>query len=161
MFCEIAGVTFITSHDRIALFITTAFAIYCAWYYVGWLGLVLGMNLSFISSDVLLYFLRNVINEQGAPNSTSEHTAGVQGQSPFSHNESVHASTGATGVQPERGQGMPSTSGNDPEITSEEEVARLLNCSDHYAALGLSRFQNIDVSVIKREYRKKVNACIA
>ncbi|KAL0414853.1 UNVERIFIED_CONTAM: 30S ribosomal protein S6 [Sesamum radiatum] len=63
--------------------------------------------------------------------------------------------TGATGTRADRSAGVPSTSGSDFETTSEDEVVRLLNCADHYAALGLSRFENIDVSVIKKEYRKK------
>ncbi|XP_051127911.1 uncharacterized protein LOC127249239 [Andrographis paniculata] len=152
----LGGLTFMMAHDRIALFITSAYALYCAWNYVGWLGLVVGMNLSFVSSDALLFFLRNIISERGAPNSSSEQAAGVQGQQP-SPNQSNHSSPmekGATGL-PDRSQGVPSTSGIDSEMTSEDEVVRLLNCSDHYAALGLSRFENVDLSVIKRDYRKK------
>ncbi|KAF3969422.1 hypothetical protein CMV_006783 [Castanea mollissima] len=41
------------------------------------------------------------------------------------------------------------------ELTFEEEVVRLLNCTDHYLVLGLSWCEDIDVSVLKREYRKK------
>ncbi|XP_075100349.1 uncharacterized protein LOC107799960 isoform X3 [Nicotiana tabacum] len=55
----------------------------------------------------------------------------------------------------DRGTGIPSTSGFDTDMTSEDEVLRLLNSTDHYSALGLSRFQNIDASVLKKEYRKK------
>lgn len=149
----LGGFAFLLSRDRIALIITCIYAIYCTWSYVGWLGLLLGMNLSFISSDVLLFFLRSVMHEQGTQNSHTE-----QGQQPFSRNESGHASpmdAGTTSLQGDRSQGVPSTSGIDSEMTSEDEVVRLLNCSDHYSALGLSRFGDIDVSVIKREYRKK------
>ncbi|PIN18110.1 Molecular chaperone (DnaJ superfamily) [Handroanthus impetiginosus] len=145
----LGGLAFGLSHDRVALFITSVYAAYCAWNYVGWRGLVFGLNLSFISSDALLFLLRNIIKEQRTSNSPPEQAAGVQGESFFSHNESTHAST------TDRSPGVPSTSGSDSETTSEDEVVRLLNCMDHYAALGLSRFENIDVSVIKREYRKK------
>ncbi|KAL0305255.1 UNVERIFIED_CONTAM: hypothetical protein Sangu_3042000 [Sesamum angustifolium] len=154
----LGGLAFTTTHDRLALFITSAYSIYCAWNYVGWLGLVLGLNLSFISSDALLFLLRNIINEQRTPNSSTDQAAGVQGQPSSFPNESVHYSptdTGATGTRADRSAGAPSTSGSDSEMTSEDEVVRLLNCADHYAALGLSRFENIDVSVIKKEYRKK------
>lgn len=124
------------------------------------------MNLSFVSSDALLFFLRNIINEQRSSNSTPEQSAGMQGQQSFSPNESVHASsteTGAAGLQADRISGLPSTSGSGSEMASEDEVVRLLSCTDHYAALGLSRFENIDVSIMKREYRKKVSVrrCIA
>ncbi|KAK4425984.1 Chaperone protein DnaJ 2 [Sesamum alatum] len=154
----LGGLAFTTTHDRLALFITSAYSIYCAWNYVGWRGLVLGLNLSFISSDVLLFLLRNIINEQRTPNSSTDQAAGVQGQASSFPNESVHDSptdTGATGIRADRSAGAPSTSGSDSEMTSEDEVVRLLNCTDHYAALGLSRFENIDVAVIKKEYRKK------
>lgn len=49
----------------------------------------------------------------------------------------------------------PSTSGAE-ELTSEDEVARLLNCTDHYSAFGFRPYEIIDVSVLKREYKKKV-----
>lgn len=49
-----------------------------------------------------------------------------------------------------------STSGTDFELTSEEdEVARLLDCNDHYSALGLPRYGDVDMASLKREYRKK------
>ncbi|XP_042055178.1 uncharacterized protein LOC121799777 [Salvia splendens] len=151
----LGGLAFMTTHDRLALFITSVYSMYCAWNYVGWLGLVLGLNLSFISSDALLFLLRNIINEQGTAHSNPEQTTGFQGQTPFHPNESLPTDNGSGGHRADRSPGMPSTSGSDSEMTSEDEVVRLLNCADHYAALGLSRFENIDASVIKREYRKK------
>ncbi|XVF28172.1 hypothetical protein REPUB_Repub15cG0006000 [Reevesia pubescens] len=71
--------------------------------------------------------------------------------------QNVHASfsENATGISADRGPGVVSTSGVDTEITSEDEVVRLLNCGDYYSALGFSRYQNVDVNVLKREYRKK------
>ncbi|KAG6764041.1 hypothetical protein POTOM_031495 [Populus tomentosa] len=62
----------------------------------------------------------------------------------------------APGSSADCSPGVPSTSasGADSELTSEEEIARLLNCTDHFSVLGLSRYENVDVSVLKREYRK-------
>lgn len=156
---ENAGLAFILSRDRIALFIMSAYSAYCAFTYVGWLGLVLAMNLSFISSDALLFFLRSIINEQRTPNSSPEQATG-RGQPNFHPNEFQHASSSETSTTgpPDRSPGVPSTSGSDSEKTSEDEVVRLLKCTDHYSALGLSRFENIDVLAIKKEYRKKVSA---
>ncbi|KAL0433903.1 UNVERIFIED_CONTAM: hypothetical protein Slati_2724600 [Sesamum latifolium] len=153
----LGGLAFALTHDRIALFIGSIYSAYCAWNYVGWLGLVFGLNLSFISSDALLFFMRNFTHEQAS--SSPDQSAGMQSQPSFSDNESGHASsteTGVAGLQADRNQGVPSTGGSGCEMSSEDEVVRLLNCTDHYAALGLSRFENIDVSVIKKEYRKKV-----
>ncbi|GLT71148.1 hypothetical protein SLA2020_431860 [Shorea laevis] len=153
----LGGMAFMLSHERVALLITTVYSVYCAWTYVGWLGLLIGLNFSFISSDVLIYFLKNNINQHRRPNRFPEQTAGMQGQNGFFNGDTEHASTSETGpgLSADRGPGVPSTSGADSELTSEEEVVRLLNCTDHYSALGLSRYEDIDVSVLKREYRKK------
>lgn len=152
------GLAFILGRERLALFIATSYSVYCAWASVGWLGLLFGLNISFISSDVLIFFLRNNINEQRRASGAAEQTAEVPDQSGFGSGDQAHnssAEAGAAGPPTDRRSGVPSTSGLDCETTSEDEVVRLLNCSDHYAALGLSRFENVDASVLKREYRKK------
>ncbi|KAJ0093564.1 hypothetical protein Patl1_24828 [Pistacia atlantica] len=81
----------------------------------------------------------------------------MQGGPGYFNGESGHASSSdnAPGLSADRSAGVPSTSGADSEMTSEDEVARLLNCTDYYSALGLSRYENVDVSVVKREYRKR------
>lgn len=144
------------SHERIALLITTLYAVYSAWTYVGWFGVLLALNLSFISSDALMFFLKNNINHR-MPDQVPEQTAGMEGQQSFFYGGQGPSSpeTGS-GPSSDRGPGIPSTSGTDFEMSSEDEVVRLLNCTDHYSALGLSRFENVDVTILKREYRKKV-----
>ncbi|KAF8394705.1 hypothetical protein HHK36_020922 [Tetracentron sinense] len=153
----VGGLAFSLSHERLALLITTVYSIYCARTYVGWLGLLLGLNLSFISSDALIYFLKNNMSEHSRSRSSPEQTASMRGRPGSFYGEPVHASPSepASGRSTDRSPGVPSTSGADAELTSEDEVVRLLNCSDHYSALGLSRFENVDVSLLKREYRKK------
>lgn len=155
IFC--GGLAFTLSHERAALLITTLYSVYCAWTYVGWLGLIVALNLSFISSDALIYLLKNTTNEHRRSSRPPEQTAGMRGRPGFFNGEQPHASFSETGSEqaPDRSAGVTSTSGADSEITSEEEVVRLLNCTDHYSALGLSRFENIDISLLKREYRKK------
>ncbi|KAJ0035230.1 hypothetical protein Pint_24292 [Pistacia integerrima] len=153
----LGGLAFKLSHESLALFITTVYSIYCAWTYVGWLGLLLALNLSFISSDALIYFLKHNINQQRRTDGPHEQTFGMQGGPGYFNGESGHASSSdnAPGLSADRSAGVPSTSGADSEMTSEDEVARLLNCTDYYSALGLSRYENVDVSVVKREYRKR------
>lgn len=134
---------------------------HCARNYVGWLGLLLGLNLSFISSDVLIHFLQNKLNEHRS-NDPSEQARHSQGRSGHWYGEPFHSSTAddtfqsASERSADQSTGIPSTSGAEAELTSEDEVLRLLNCTDHYSALGFTRYENIDVSVLKREYRKKV-----
>ncbi|XP_059280818.1 uncharacterized protein LOC132034469 [Lycium ferocissimum] len=150
------GALYRLKHERLAVFVVTLYSVYCAWTYVGWIGLVFALNLSFISSDILIYFLKNNVNEQRRANSFPDQTTGVQGEPSFYSGGSVPPSADDGYVHPvDRGTGIPSTSGSDAEMTSEDEVLRLLNSTDHYSALGLTRFQSIDASVLKREYRKK------
>ncbi|KAG5223688.1 dnaJ subfamily member [Salix suchowensis] len=148
----ISGLAFMFSQERLTLLIITVYSTYCVWSYVGWLGLLLALNLSFISSDILVYFLKNNINRQRRSGRTSEHSAGMEGRPGVFNGDSFET---GPGLSADRSPGVPSTSGSDSELTSEEEVVRLLNCTDHYSALGLSRNENVDVSVLKREYRKK------
>ncbi|XP_076926523.1 uncharacterized protein LOC143589722 [Bidens hawaiensis] len=145
----ISGMSFTLNYQRLALLVMTVYSLYSAWTLVGWLGLVLALNLSFFSSDGLIFFLRNNMNEQRRANSVPEQTAGMP-SGPGVPNEEEHAD-GGSHPPPDCGSGVPSTSESD----SEDEVVRLLNSVDHYAALGLSRFQEIDVTFLKREYRKK------
>ena len=144
------------SHERLALLIMTVYSAYSAWTLVGWLGIIVALNLSFFSSDALIFFLRNNMNEQRRSNSVPEQN----GPGVF-NGEEARASfmDGGTHTHPhppaDRSPGVPSTSGSD-DLTSEDEVVRLLNSVDHYSAFGLSRFQEIDALFLKREYRKKV-----
>ncbi|OMO58502.1 hypothetical protein COLO4_34568 [Corchorus olitorius] len=112
---------------------------------------------AFFVGDVLIYYLKNNINHQARSDGNPEQTSGMHNQPGFFSDESMHASfsDNVPGFSADRGPGVASTSGVDTEITSEDEVARLLNCTDHYSALGLSRYQNVDVNVLKREYKKK------
>ncbi|XP_020266227.1 dnaJ homolog subfamily C member 14 isoform X2 [Asparagus officinalis] len=151
----VGGSSFAMSHERAALLITTTYSVYCAKCYVGWLGLLLGLNLSFISSDILAYFLKNNINEQGQGSyySSEQDKQTPTGAGHF-YGEPSHSSS-SVDSSASRSSAVPSTSGCDAELTSEGEVLRLLNCNDHYSAFGFTRFENVDVSLLKREYRKK------
>ncbi|RWW25100.1 hypothetical protein GW17_00010577, partial [Ensete ventricosum] len=156
-----AGVSFMFGHERVALLISTVYSMYCARSYVGWLGLLFGLNVSFISSDILIHFLKNNINDYKS-NDSSEQTRQTRSRAGHFFGESSHSSLGDDAFQSssetpvDRCPGVPSTSGTEAELSSEDEVARLLNCADHYSALGLSRYENVDASYLKKEYRKKV-----
>lgn len=131
-------------HEHIALFIITMYSVYSAWSYVGWLGLILAFNLAFISTDALIYFFKNKVNQQNTADGPTDPLNG-------SSFENVPGVPGE-----DRGPGVASTSGTDSELTSDEEIARLLNCANHYSAFGVPRYGNVDVAYLKREYRKMV-----
>uniref|UniRef100_A0A803Q4P1 J domain-containing protein n=1 Tax=Cannabis sativa TaxID=3483 RepID=A0A803Q4P1_CANSA len=153
----LGGLAFALSRERVALFISTVYSVYCAWTYVGWFGVLVAFNLAFVSSDILIYFLKNNINQNRSAEGSTEQTPGMQGQQGFFNSDQTHSSAFETGpgFSADRSPGAPSTSGTDSETTSEDEVVRLLNCTDLYSVLGLARYENVDVSFLKREYRKK------
>ena len=139
-----------------ALLVTTLYSMYCARSYVGWIGLLFGLNLSFISSDVLGHILKNKISEHGSNTGQNQGRAG-QSYGEYMYGSSADDAFPSSSTRPaDRSTGDPSTSGSETELTSENEVARLLNCNDHYSALGFARYENVDISTLKREYRKKV-----
>lgn len=121
--------------------------------------MLLGLNLSFFSSDVLVQFLRNNVDNKKFNGSSrnSERSSGRSGNVFEEFQPSADSASQARYARAsDRDSGDPSTSGSEKELTSEDEVARLLNCTDHYSALGFRRYENIDVSSLKREYKKKV-----
>ncbi|KAK9084400.1 hypothetical protein Scep_030871 [Stephania cephalantha] len=152
----VGGLGFFLRYEYFSLLITTVYSIYCAKTYVGWLGLLLGLNLSFISSDILIYFLKSNTNDHSRSSQPQEQAAGARGQFSSFFGEPMNATPEtAFDTSTDRNQGVPSTSGADAEMTPGDEVVRLLNCTDHYSALGLSRYENVDASLLKREYRRK------
>ncbi|XP_062214073.1 uncharacterized protein LOC133915081 [Phragmites australis] len=155
----LGGASFFLKRERLALLVTCLYSMYCARSYVGWLGLLLSLNLSFFSSDVLVQFLKNKVDNKKSNGSSrnSERSSGRSGNMFEEFQQASADSTSQSGYPQasDRGPGYPSTSGAEKELTSEDEVARLLNCTDHYSALGFRRYENIDVSSLKREYKKK------
>lgn len=155
----LGGASFFLKRERFSLLVICLYSMYCARSYVGWLGLLLSLNLSFISSDVLDQFLKNNVdhNKFNGSSRNSERSSGRSGNFFGEFQQSSTDSTSQSGYaqSSDRDPGDPSTSGAEKELTSEDEVARLLNCTDHYSALGFRRYENIDVSLLKREYKKK------
>lgn len=154
----LGGASFFLKHERFALLVTCLYSMYCAKSYVGWLGLLLSLNLSFISSDVLVQLLKNNVdnNKSAGSSRNSEQNSGKSGFFGEFRQSSADNTSQSEYAQPsDRGPGDPSTSGAEKDLTSEDEVSRLLNCTDHYSALGFHRYENIDVSLLKREYKKK------
>jgi DnaJ homolog subfamily C member 14 len=146
--------------QRLALFVTCLYSMYCARSYVGWFGLLLSLNLSFFSSDVLVQYVKNKVDNENSDgfSKNSEQSSRRPGNIFKEFQQSSSNSTSQSGYaqSSDRSSGDPSTSGAEKELTSEDEVARLLSCTDHYSALGFHRYENIDVSSLKREYKKKV-----
>jgi hypothetical protein len=179
------GALFIFDHPRLSILITMLYSILSVKGHGGWTGLIMCTIAAFISSDVVVYFLSGSEGNQESGynerqsgqrseqayakynfSSKPRHTAGSDGPDANSSQgahpgfTSASFSQGGSGTEDVRGSGGASTSGTseggDP-TSAEEEVARVLGCSDHYAVLGFVRYDNFDLSVLKREYRKLVS----
>jgi DnaJ family protein C protein 14 len=159
----LSGALFAANQGRLAIFTTMSYGVYSMKGSGGWLGLLFCIALSFISSDLALYFLSSVEKEEKFTETKAE-------QTPPSHQKSFNGRSSDGGVPyTDSSQGNAdgarsstgaSTSGaneGDP-LSAEEEVARVLDCNDHYAVLGFARYETFDISSLKREYRKKVRS---
>ncbi|KAI4311346.1 hypothetical protein MLD38_036251 [Melastoma candidum] len=166
---ELQFVIFSRSHARLVILMAAIYSIYSVKVRVGWHGVFLSINLSFLSNDVLKYLLQccDNISEKSQPE--EEKDADIltgeefSGESEFSclddEPEKPHPCKATCN------QSAPTIDENMKESTSNMslrqaahssgEMKRILNSLDHYDALGLPRHKKIDVVILKREYRKK------
>ncbi|KAK1380350.1 hypothetical protein POM88_027094 [Heracleum sosnowskyi] len=116
-----------------ALLIATLYLVYCGWFDVGWLGLLYYCN-------ALMFYLTNNNYEFRSPDTPSESNGpgnlGEQRNAASSESDFVPTADSSSGV-------------------THEEVERLLNCADHYSALGFSKFVEIKDFILKANYRRK------
>ncbi|KAH7445765.1 hypothetical protein KP509_01G023100 [Ceratopteris richardii] len=148
------------NQPRVALFIGLLYSMYSTKVVGGWLSLFLCLNLSFLFSSLTVSLLHsNDIDNsnQGFTDTAEEHTTrstkfrtkrGKRSEIPDSMPPvgSSEAESGTLG-------GSSVVDGESPAL--DKEVHRLLNCKDHYAVLELSRFAEVDLVALKKDYRKK------
>ena len=156
------GGLFAANQGRWAILITMSYAVYSAKVSCGWFGLILCLALAFVSSDVALHFL-NTDKEEKFSKSKSEYappppqqktSKGRASEGSMPNSEQFQANV--DGARTSTGASTSGINEGDP-LSAEEEVIRVLGCIDHYAVLGFARYDNFDVSSLKREYRKKVH----
>lgn len=163
----IGGSLFTLNHAHLAILITTIYSMYCAKVRGGWLGLILCVNMAFISNDILIHLLKVSVkeDEKGCFDDRTEERK----RNNFCNG---HGSTGSNGKQRKSPKSRPTGESSCDQFVQKheelptsnlaeaspsvgEEVLRIINSSDYYATLGLSRYENIDFAVLKRNYRKK------
>ncbi|KAL5977380.1 hypothetical protein ACLOJK_021726 [Asimina triloba] len=147
----------------------TAYALYCVKVRAGWLGVFLSINLACLSNDVFTHMLQ-VYDRASEGVHVEEHKESEAIPEDFSGdcdystptNDSENVSSCKSSSK------APSTSNfvniqKDSsvskvvkmELSSTDEMKRIMKSSDHYEALGLARNKNIDVAVLRKEYLKK------
>ncbi|KAH0920422.1 hypothetical protein HID58_028082 [Brassica napus] len=180
-FFFISGYLFSLNHARLVVLIAAGYAMYCVKVRLGWLGVLLSMNLAFLSNDVLNCLLQwcdnlsekpqpeepkkseETIIEEDYPGEFEYPSVPVEEEEEEEKTEKkVHENKSS--AEPT----APTTTvvNTVREITSvkmvkvdtsssADEMKRILKSLNHYEALGFSRHKKIDDAVLKKEYRKK------
>lgn len=166
----VGGYLFSLNHARLVVLMATMYAIYCVKIRVGWHGVFLSLNLTFFSNDVLNFLLLWCDNlsesshyeeqKESEPAIEDEFCAGSGYPVQVDESEKFQPSKSST-----KKADISSVANNQKEpcasevtaddMSSANEMKRILNSVDHYEALGFTRHKGIDVTVLKKEYRKK------
>ncbi|CAI9772809.1 unnamed protein product [Fraxinus pennsylvanica] len=165
----VGGYLFSLNHARLVVFMATIYAMYCVKVRVGWLGIFLSFNLSFLSNDVSNYVLQWCDNlsesthfeEHKASESFPEDSFPTECEfsGPIEEEEKLHSCKSSD--KPESISFVEKTKECAykqvvrEDASSRIEMERILSSSDHYEALGFPRYRKINVLSLKKEYRKR------
>ncbi|KAF8103470.1 hypothetical protein N665_0188s0406 [Sinapis alba] len=173
----VGGYLFSINHARLVVLIAAVYALYCVKVRLGWLGVLLSMNLAFLSNDVLNCLLQwcDNLSEKTQPDEPkkSEETVIEEDYPGEFEYPSVPIEEEETEKKVHENKSSaeptaPTTTtvvNSVKEITSvkivkidtssADEMKRILKSVNHYEALGFPRHKKIDDAVLKKEYRKK------
>lgn len=168
----VGGYLFSLNHARLVVFMATIYSIYCVRTRVGWVGVILSINLAFLSNDLLNYLLQwcdkiseSVHEEQKEKEAGSVMEDDFSGESGFSvpksetdkaySGKSSSKTTSSSSFVHKPVESLSSSQVVKEDFSSVNEMKRILNSMDHYEALGFPCQKRIDAIVLKREYRKK------
>lgn len=168
----VGGYLFSLKHARLAVLMAAVYAVYCVKVRVGWLGVFLSINLSFLSNDALNWMLQwcdsvreNTHSEEQKQSETiveDDFSEDCEFSTPTKESENQHSYCNkaptkppASSVVKDMPKEAPASKVVKEQTSSADEMKRILNSIDHYEALGFSRHKKIDALVLKREYHKK------
>ena len=153
--------------------IATAYSVYFVKVRVGWLGVFLSINLAFFSNDVLNYLLQCFDNvsenthfeeqKESKPVMEDDLFGECEYSIPTNESEKVHPCKSSSKSATTSVINQKEVSAKrvvKEETSSADEMKRILNSTDHYKALGFPRHIKIDTGILKKEYRKKVDAIL-
>ncbi|KAH0921681.1 hypothetical protein HID58_021699 [Brassica napus] len=169
------GYLFSLNHARVVVLMATVYAIYSVNVRLGWPGVILSMNLAFLSNDVFIRLLQwcDSVSEKAQPEEPKKPETVLEEEFP---GEFEYPSPPPVEEVPEK-KVHENKSANKPaspatvvsdlkevssvkvvsveETGSADEMKRILDSLNHYEALGFPRHKKIDAAVLKKEYRKK------
>ncbi|XXG74672.1 hypothetical protein AAC387_Pa07g3332 [Persea americana] len=168
MLLIVGGYVFSLNHARLVILMSTIYAVYCVKVRVGWLGVFLSANLAFFSNELFNYLLQ-VYDGASEGTQFEEHkesepipedfSGDCEYSSPASESENIFSckssskTTSTTNVVNTQKSSVSKVVKADS--SSIDEMRRILDSLDHYDALGFSRNKSIDVSLLRKEYRRK------
>ncbi|OWM88535.1 hypothetical protein CDL15_Pgr002302 [Punica granatum] len=165
----IGGYLFSLNHARLVVLMATLYSIYCVKVRVGWLGVLLSINLAFFSNDVLSYLLQCCDNISESTQSTEQKESETLTEDEYSGDSEFSSHEEPEKVQSCKSSSKPPASSSiinkqkesststvvREETTSLDEMKRIMSSADHYESLGFPRHKKIDAMILKKEYRKK------
>ncbi|MQM12246.1 hypothetical protein Taro_045161 [Colocasia esculenta] len=168
MLFVVGGYMFSQNHARPLIFMSMAYSVYYVYTCVGWIGVFLSTNLSFLSNDLFTSLLRGYDcmreHEQCEASTKSEPIAEEFSEdcdfctqtseaedivSPKACKASGTENSVKMAVDPSPSKVLKSDS------SSLDEMKKIMSSSNHYEALGFLRNKMIDLTILKKEYRRK------
>ncbi|KAK1278655.1 hypothetical protein QJS04_geneDACA023749 [Acorus gramineus] len=153
----------------LVIFMVTSYAVYCVKAHAGWLGVVLSINLSFLSNDLLNRFLEGYDgmseakpfeepkeSEPFAEEFSEDCSSPPSGEAENSSSCKSFCKTSSISNLVNVQKGPCESKVVKDDSSSLDEMNRIMGSKDHYEALGFLRHNNIDVTVLKKEYKRKV-----
>ncbi|XP_020575105.1 uncharacterized protein LOC110021107 [Phalaenopsis equestris] len=165
----VGGYAFSLSHARGLVVISAVYALYFVHARVGWTGVFLSMNLSFISNDLLNKLLQGydyacehasceehkasepLVEDYPSEFEFFPHTAEANNVASSKSTVKNSVTSSFFGVQKDAS----SIKVVNADSVSNDEMKRIMNSSNHYEALGFPRRNSIDPIALKKEYYKK------
>ncbi|KAL4554620.1 hypothetical protein LXL04_037217 [Taraxacum kok-saghyz] len=174
----LGGFLFSLNHIRLVVLVAMVYSLYYLKHQAGWSGVLVSINLAFLSSDALIYIINwcdslsetvhfeeqkvtesETFVEDDITDSTFCVNDEVNGKDSGEEDEKVYKSSPSksTFVNKEKKESkstvsIPVVKPNENEVN---EMGRILGCLDHYETLGFSRYDKIDATLLKKEYKKK------
>ncbi|GFZ12647.1 chaperone DnaJ-domain superfamily protein [Actinidia rufa] len=148
----------------------TIYALYCVKVRVGWLGVFLSINLAFLSNDVFNYLLQwcdnlsestHVEEQKESESFTEDDFSGeCEFSVPIDEAEKLHSCKSSIKTPATSSIINKQKESSGKQVVREDtfsinEMKRILNCINHYDALGFPRHKKIDATLLKKEYHKK------
>ncbi|KAL4323863.1 hypothetical protein GQ457_11G014150 [Hibiscus cannabinus] len=164
----VGGYMFSLTYARLIVLIANPYSIYFVKVQVGWLGVFLSINLAFLSNDLLNYLLQHFDNvsenmqyeepKESKPVMKEDLSGECEYSIPSDESEKMQpckSSSKSDTISVINQKEFSSIKVVKEEMSSADEMTRILNCTDHYQALEIPRHTKMDIAVLKKEYRKK------